>query len=129
MFNQVERIKASYNSNNFEERAENLAARGQNLTGISVKHLASFRLEGLEKIIDSVGGIELSLEVSQREGYSFELKKGCQLVRGEISLNRMVSRNTEELVGVKKIDKEGKDASEWKKKSGVSDLSRINRQQ
>ena len=125
----IERINASYNKNNCGNSAENLAANVLNLTGITVEHFASFSFEGFEKIIDSVGGIELCLEVSQREGYSFELRKGCQLVSGEISLNWIVSRNTEELVGVKKIDKDGNDASEWKKMSGVSDLSRINRQQ
>ena len=127
--NKIERINASYNSNNCGNSAENLAANILNLTGIPVEHFASFSFEGFEKIIDSVGGIELCLEVSQREGYSFELRKGCQLVSGEISLNWIVSRNTEELVGVKKIDKDGNDSSEWKKMSGVSDLSRINRQQ
>ena len=32
---------------------------------------------------------------TQREGYSFELQKGCNLVNGEIALNWIVSRNTE----------------------------------
>ena len=39
------------------------------------------------------------------------------------------SRNTEILVGKKILDENGEDASEWIKMSGVSDLSRNERQQ
>ena len=65
----------------------------------------------------------------RREGFSFELQKGCQNVNGLVALNWVVSRSTEELVGEKIIDNEGNDISEWKLMSGVSDLSRIERQQ
>jgi len=41
----------------------------------------------------------------------------------------VVSRNTEVLVGEKIIDENGEDASVWEKMSGVSDLTRIERQQ
>ena len=40
-----------------------------------------------------------------------------------------MSRSTEELVGEKKIDNNGNDISTWKTMSGVSDLTRIERQQ
>ena len=57
------------------------------------------------------------------------IQKGCQNVQGLIALNWIVSRSTEILVGEKVIDKDGKDISEWRLMPGVSDLSRIERQQ
>ena len=45
------------------------------------------------------------------------------------TLNWVVSRSTQELVGEKIIDKDGNDISEWKPMPGVSDLTRIDRQQ
>ena len=43
--------------------------------------------------------------------------------------NWVVSRSTEVLVGEKVVDDKGNDISEWKPMPGVSDLTRINRQQ
>ncbi len=125
----IERINGSYQKNECGNRPENLAAAILNLTGISVENFASFNFEGFEKIIDSFGGIEICVEKTQREGYSFELQKGCQTVSGSTSLNWIVSRNTEVLVGEKIVDANGEDASIWEKMSGVSDLTRIDRQQ
>ena len=125
----IERINGSYQKNECGNRPENLAAAILNLTGISVENFASFNFEGFEKIIDSFGGIEICVEKTQREGYSFELQKGCQTVSGSTSLNWIVSRNTEILVGEKIVDENGEDASIWEKMSGVSDLTRIDRQQ
>ena len=126
---EIERINASYQKNECGNRSENLAAAILNLTGIRVENFASFNFEGFEKIIDSFGGIEICVEKTQKEGYSFELQKGCQTVSGSTSLNWVVSRNTEVLVGEKIIDENGEDASVWEKMSGVSDLTRIERQQ
>ena len=125
----IERINGSYQKNECGNRPENLAAAILNLTGISVENFASFNFEGFEKIIDSFGGIEICVEKTQREGYSFELQKGCQTVSGSTSLNWIVSRNTEVLVGEKIVDANGEDASVWEKMLGVSDLTRIDRQQ
>ena len=127
--NEIERINGSYQKNKCGNRPENLAAAILNLTGIRVENFASFNFEGFEKIIDSFGGIEICVDKSQKEGYSFELQKGCQTVSGSTSLNWVVSRNTEVLVGEKIIDENGEDASVWEKMSGVSDLTRIERQQ
>tara|TARA_B100001939_G_scaffold315071_1_gene299948 strand:+ start:566 stop:1696 length:1131 start_codon:yes stop_codon:yes gene_type:complete len=126
---EIERINASYQKNECGNRPENLAAAILNLTGIRVENFASFNFEGFEKIIDSFGGIEICVEKTQKEGYSFELQKGCQTVNGSTSLNWVVSRNTEILIGEKIIDENGEDASVWEKMSGVSDLTRIERQQ
>ena len=125
----LERINGSYSENKCGNNAENLAAAVKNLTGIKVDHFASFNFEGFENIINSFNGIEICVNSSQKEGYSFELQKGCQIVNGSTALNWIVSRNTEILVGEKILDENGEDASEWKKMDGVSDLSRNERQQ
>ena len=126
---EVTRINATYNKNSCGNKAENLAASIKVLTGININHFASFNFEGFEKIIDSFNGVEICVDQTQREGFSFELQKGCQTVSGATALNWVVSRNTEVLVGEKVIDSSGNDKSEWVKMEGVSDLSRNERQQ
>lgn len=125
----LERINSSYSKNKCGNNVENLAASVQGITGISIDHFASFNFEGFENIIDSFDGIEVCVDEAQREGYSFELKKGCQTISGSTALNWIVSRNTEVLVGPKILNENGDDASSWKKMEGVSDLSRNDRQQ
>ena len=125
----LERINASYIKNDCGGRAENLAAAIYSISGIRINHFASFDFEGFEEIIDSVDGIEICVDETQREGFSFELQKGCQTVNGLATLNWVVSRSTEVLVGEKIIDKDGNDISNWRPMPGVSDLSRIERQQ
>ena len=125
----LERINASYKKNDCGNGAENLAASIYSISGLKVDHFASFDFNGFESIIDSVGGIEICVDVTQKEGYSFELQKGCQTVNGLTTLNWVVSRSTEELVGEKTVDANGNDNSTWKLMSGVSDLTRIKRQQ
>ena len=127
--NELERINASFNKNNCGNGAENLAAAIYSISGLRVDHFASFEFEGFEKIIDSVGGIEICVEKTQKEGYAFELQKGCQITNGLTTLNWVVSRSTEILVGEKTLDENGNDNSEWKLMPGVSDLTRIERQQ
>jgi len=125
----LERINASYTKNNCGGRAENLAAAIYSISGIRVTNFASFDFEGFQEIIDSVNGVEICVDKTQKEGFSFELQKGCQTVNGLTTLNWVVSRSTEVLVGEKILDDDGNDISEWKPMSGVSDLTRIERQQ
>ena len=127
--NNLERINAAYTKNECGGRAENLAAAIYSISGIRVDHFASFDFEGFEEIIDSVDGVEVCVDETQREGFSFELQKGCQTINGLTTLNWVVSRSTEVLVGEKIVDKEGNDISNWRPMPGVSDLSRIERQQ
>ena len=127
--NNLERINASYIKNDCGGRAENLAAAIYSISGIRINHFASFDFEGFEEIIDSIDGIEICVDETQREGFSFELQKGCQTVNGLATLNWVVSRSTEVLVGEKIIDKDGNDISNWRPMPGVSDLTRIERQQ
>jgi len=127
--NKLERINATFSRNDCGNSAENLAAHIYKISGIKVNHFASFDFQGFETIIDSVGGIEICVDQTQKEGFSFELQKGCQNTSGLTTLNWVVSRSTEVLVGEKTIDSEGNDNSEWKPMPGVSDLTRIKRQQ
>ena len=127
--NKLERINSTFSKNNCGNSAENLAAHIYKISGIKVNHFASFDFKGFETIIDSVGGIEICVDQTQKEGYSFELQKGCQTTNGLTTLNWVVSRATEVLVGEKTVDSEGNDNSEWKPMAGVSDLTRIKRQQ
>ena len=127
--NKLERINATFSRNDCGNSAENLAAHIYKISGIKVNHFASFDFQGFETIIDSVGGIEICVDQTQKEGFSFELQKGCQNTSGLTTLNWVVSRSTEVLVGEKTIDSEGNDNSEWKPMAGVSDLTRIKRQQ
>jgi len=127
--NKLERINGTFTKNDCGNSAENLAAHIYKISGIKVNHFASFDFEGFETIIDSVGGIEICVDKTQREGYSFELQEGCQNTNGLTTLNWVVSRSTEVLVGEKTVDSQGNDNSEWKPMTGVSDLTRIKRQQ
>ena len=127
--NKLERINGTFTKNDCGNSAENLAAHIYKISGIKVNHFASFDFEGFETIIDSVGGVEICVEKTQREGYSFELQEGCQNTNGLTTLNWVVSRSTEVLVGEKTVDSQGNDNSEWKPMAGVSDLTRIKRQQ
>ena len=52
-----------------------------------------------------------------------------ETVNGLATLNWVVSRSTEVLVGEKIVDKDGNDISNWRPMPGVSDLTRIERQQ
>lgn len=125
----IQRINSSFQKNDCGTAAENLSAVILNITGLKINHFVKFDFEGFEKIIDSFGGIEICVDETQREGYSFEIQKGCNDLSGEIALNWVVSRNTEVLVGEKIIDSNGDDISEWMPMAGVSDLTRVKKQQ
>jgi LCP family protein required for cell wall assembly len=125
----IQRINSSFANNGCGSSAENLSAVILNITGLKIDHFVKFTFEGFEKIIDSLNGVEICVDQTQREGFSFELQKGCSVVNGEIALNWIVSRNTEVLDGEKLLDENGEDISNWKPMSGVSDLTRIQKQQ
>ncbi len=127
--NNIQRINSSYTNNGCGTNAENLSAVILNITGLKINNFVKFSFEGFEEIIDSLDGVEICVNETQREGYSFELQEGCNLVNGEIALNWIVSRNTEILDGEKLIGVNGEDISNWKPMPGVSDLTRIEKQQ
>ena len=125
----IQRINSSYKNNGCGSNAENLSAVILNITGLKIDHFVKFSFEGFEEIIDSMGGVEICVNETQREGYSFEIQKGCNTLNGEIALNWIVSRNTEILDGEKITNENGEDISSWKPMPGVSDLTRIKKQQ
>ncbi len=125
----IQRINSSFKSNGCGTSAENLSAVILNITGLKINHFVKFSFEGFEEIIDSIGGVDICVNETQREGYSFEIQKGCNVLNGEIALNWIVSRNTEILDGEKIINEKGEDISSWKPMPGVSDLTRIKKQQ
>ena len=86
----IQRINSSYSKNDCGSNAENLSAVLLNLTGLKINHFVKFSFDGFEKIIDSFGGIEICVNETQREGYSFEIQKGCNMLSGEIALNWVV---------------------------------------
>ena len=125
----IQRINSSFKVNDCGTDAENLSAVILNITGLKIDHFVKFSFEGFEEIIDSIGGVEICVSETQREGFSFEIQKGCNILSGEIALNWIVSRNTEILNGEKLTDENGQDISSWKPMPGVSDLTRIKKQQ
>ena len=125
----IQRINSSYKDNGCGTNAENLSAVILNITGLKIDHFVKFSFEGFEEIIDSIGGVEICVNETQREGFSFEIQKGCNNLNGEIALNWIVSRNTEILNGEKIVNDQGEDISSWMPMPGVSDLTRIKKQQ
>jgi len=125
----IQRINSSFSNNGCGSDAENLSAVILNITGLKINNFVKFSFEGFENIIDSIGGVNICVNETQREGYSFEIQKGCNKLNGEIALNWIVSRNTEILDGEKLINENGEDISNWKPMPGVSDLTRIKKQQ
>ncbi len=126
---EIQRINSTFQKNDCGNAAENLSATILNVTGLLVDNFALFTFEGFEKIIDALNGVEICLQKAQREGYSFELNAGCQIAKGSVALNWVVSRNTEIMVGEKILDENGNDASTWEPMTGISDLYRVKKQQ
>ena len=58
-------------------------------TGIDISHYAEIDFEGLEAVVDSIGGIEVNLPIAISDpGYTdLELPAGRQVVDGETALN------------------------------------------
>ncbi len=96
-----------------------LALAVEDFTGIPVDHLALFTFDGFEEIIDEVGGIEICVDYPVRDSKSdLDLPAGCTQATGEQALAWVRSRRTQELVD-----------GRWRTMSGVSDLTRNERQQ
>ena len=62
----LERINSAYKKNDCGNAPENLSAVILNLTGLKIEHFAKFNFEGFEEIIDSLGGIEICVDSTQR---------------------------------------------------------------
>jgi LCP family protein required for cell wall assembly len=95
-----------------------LLATVESLTGLGVDHLALVDMAGFRHVVDELGGYEICVERPVRDEKSkLDLSAGCHLADGEQTLAWLRSRTTEELT------EDG-----WRLMSGVSDLTRNERQ-
>lgn len=96
-----------------------LLATVESLTGLGVDHFALVDLAGFQDVVDEVGGYEICLERPVRdEKADLEMPAGCQMADGADTLAWLRSRQTEEMT----------EDGEWVTMSGVSDLTRNERQ-
>lgn len=88
-------------------------------TGVPVDHFALFTFDGFEDIVDQLGGIEICTEYQVRDRKAeLNLPGGCTQATGKQALAWVRSRSTQELVN-----------GTWRTMSGVTDLTRNQRQQ
>jgi LCP family protein required for cell wall assembly len=97
---------------------ELLAVVVEDFTGIQVDHFGVIGFQGLVQAIDGLGGIQLCVPHALRQGTRDVLPAGCSIVDGVSALTYVRSRTTQEFVN-----------GEWRFVEGVSDLSRVERQQ
>ncbi len=113
------RLNANYNGCGADLNGPTqLAGAVTDFTGIEIDHFALFTMEGFERIIDAVGGMEICVDHPVREDTRLDLPAGCSLVDGEMALGWVRSRKTQEFVD-----------GRWRTMPEVSDLTRNQRQQ
>jgi len=90
----------------------------ENLIGLPVDHFALVDLAGFQEAVDAVGGYEICVERRVRDVRArLDLPAGCTHADGSQTLAWLRSRHTQELTD-----------QGWKTISGVSDLTRNDRQ-
>lgn len=96
-----------------------LLATVESLTGLGVDHIALVDLAGFQDAVDQVGGYEICLDRPVRdEKAALDMPAGCHLANGADTLAWLRSRNTLEMT----------EDGRWVRMSGVSDLTRNERQ-
>ncbi len=95
---------------------ELLALTVANYTGIQADHFALFNFDDFTRVIDAFGGITICVDNPTKDK-KWQLPAGCSEADGETTLGWVRSRKTKELVN-----------GRWKSMSGVSDLTRNERQ-
>lgn len=91
----------------------------ESLTGLGVDHLGLVDLAGFQEVVDDLGGYEICLDNPVRDQKAaLDLPAGCRMADGADTLSWLRSRTTEELT----------DEGNWVVMSGVSDLTRNERQ-
>lgn len=96
-----------------------LLATVESLTGLGIDHFTMVDMTGFQHIVDEVGGYDLCLERPVRdERAKLDLPAGCQTLDGAETLSWLRSRGTLEQT----------DDGRWVTMSGVSDLTRNERQ-
>lgn len=96
-----------------------LLATVESLTGLGVDHLGLVDMDGFQEVVDDLGGYEICLERPVRDRRAeLDLEAGCHLADGEDTLAWLRSRYTQEQT----------EDGRWVQVSGVSDLTRNERQ-
>lgn len=99
--------------------AELLSLMVTDFTGIEIDHFARVDFSGFQRVIDSLGGVQICVENPVRDAQSFlDLPAGCSQADGFQALAWVRSRRTEELVD-----------GTWHKVAGVSDFTRQRKEQ
>ena len=102
---------------------ELLSIAVEDFTGVPVDHFAVLDFEGFERIVDTVGGVEVCVDEPIRTDWRAgtpvaEFEPGCTTAGGADTLKYIRSRKTEHLVN-----------GRWGLLPGVNDLTRNQRQQ
>ena len=117
-WNKPNRVNAALNGcGEAASGPELLALTVAGFTGIEPDHFALFDFEDFTRVIDAFGGIEICVEHEVREK-RMSIPAGCSTVDGATALLWVRSRRTEEFVD-----------GQWRRMSGVNDLTRNDRQQ
>ncbi len=91
-----------------------LAGELENLTGLRIDHAVAVDLAGFQKVVDGLGGYQICTNYALRDAKSgLDLPAGCTLANGEVTLQWLRSRHTQQFV-------DGK----WEHVPNVSDLTR-----
>lgn len=91
-----------------------LVAELDNVTGLDIEHAVVVDLAGFQDIVDELGGYQICTEYPLRDSKSgLDLQAGCTQADGQVTLQWLRSRHTQQLV----------DGS-WRPVPGVSDLTR-----
>ena len=98
---------------------ELLAIAVEDFTGIGMDHFAVISFGGFVDVIDGLGGVDLCVPRALRDSPTGDLlPAGCSRADGAVTLRYVRSRSTLEFVD-----------GEWRAMAGVSDLTRVQRQQ
>lgn len=98
---------------------ELVALMVEGYTGVPVDHFAIVDFDGFTDVIDAFGGLEICVDYPVRDRKSeLSLPAGCTDADGEIVLQWVRSRSTQELVN-----------GTWRTMEGVDDFARQRRQQ
>ncbi len=114
------RINAAlFGCGEFVNGPELVAMMVEDFTGVPVDHFAIVDFDGFTEVIDAFGGLEICVDNPVRDVKSeLSLPAGCTDANGEIVLQWVRSRSTQELVN-----------GQWRTMAGVDDFARQERQQ
>lgn len=114
-----ERINESLAGCEGMDGVSTLVVTVESLTGLGVDHITMVDMAGFREVVDDLGGYEICLEypVKDRKA-ALDLPAGCHKANGDDTLAWLRSRSTLQM----------NEAGNWVLMSGVSDLTRNQRQ-